>query len=155
MEHQRKLEKWRDSGSAAVATLFAAKALKIFLSLGPSTLGNHAARLGGHFTTLPWRDISDFWGLYVCSLICWAFGHVGKPNANRSSRGAAARWIVKAAELQPGQLQSVAGREDTQGVVGLVRDALERDCMGGRSILYADAVGVLRKLEEGDNWKRF
>ncbi|KAM4066005.1 fungal specific transcription factor [Hirsutella rhossiliensis] len=155
MEHQRKLDKWRNSGSAAVATLYAAKALKIFLSLESSTLGNHQARLPGQFRTLPWRDISDFWGLYVCSLICWAFGHVGKPNANKSSRAAAAQWIAKVAELQPGPLQALAGREDSQGVVGLVRDVLERDCLGGRSILYADAVGVLRKLEEGDNWKRF
>ncbi|EQL04001.1 Transcription factor, fungi [Ophiocordyceps sinensis CO18] len=156
MEHQRKLEKWRNSGSAAVATVFAAKALEMFLSLEPSTLGNHQARLaGGQFRTVPWRDISDFWGLYVCSLICWAFGHVGKPNANKSSRAAAAHWIVEVAGLQPGSLQALVGREDSQGVVGLVRDVLERDCLGGRSILYADAVGVLRKLEEGDNWKRF
>jgi hypothetical protein len=33
--------------------------------------------------------------------------------------------------------------------VGLVRRKLESDCVGGRSRLYVDAVGVLRKLEEG------
>ena len=33
-------------------------------------------------------------------------------------------------------------------MVGLVRRRLEWDCVGGRSRLYVDAVGVLKKLEE-------
>lgn len=37
-------------------------------------------------------------------------------------------------------------------MVGLIHDVLGRDCLGGRNILYADAVRVLRKLEEVDNW---
>ncbi|KJZ78707.1 hypothetical protein HIM_02098 [Hirsutella minnesotensis 3608] len=147
MKHQRKLEQWRNSGSAAIATLFAAKALKAFLGLESGA--------ASQLKPLPWRDISDFWGVYVCSLICWAFGHVGKPNTKKSSRAAAVRWILKVSELEPGSIQVLIGEEDSQRVVGLVRDVLERDCLGGRSILYADAVGVLRKLEEGDNWKRF
>ena len=154
MEHQKKLENWRNSGSAAIATVFAAKALKIFLDLGPSPLENHEMLLAQQVRGSAWRDISDFWGVYVCTLICWAFGHVGK-RSKRSSRGAAVRWIQTVAELEPGQLQIMAGWEDSQGVVGLVHDVLERDCLGGRSILYADAVGVLRKLEEVDNWKWF
>ncbi|POR38417.1 Uncharacterized protein TPAR_01385 [Tolypocladium paradoxum] len=155
LEHQKKLVRWRNSGSAVAATVFAAKALKIFLNLGPSALEGHEVLLASQKRGSPWRDISDFWGVYVCALICWAFGHVGKPSGSRSSRGAAVGWIQTVAELEPGQLQTMAGWEDSQGVVGLVHDVLEKDCLGGRSILYADAVGVLRKLQEVDSWKWF
>jgi hypothetical protein len=47
------------------------------------------------------------------------------------------------------------GRREAAGVVGLVRKRLESDCVGGRSRLYVDAVGVLRKVEEGVGWKWF
>ncbi|KAJ6443361.1 stress responsive a/B barrel domain-containing protein [Purpureocillium lavendulum] len=153
MDHKAKLQKWRRSGNAAAATVFAAKALKIFLNLGPGPLGQNDAPLASQMRSSPnWTDISDFWGVYVCALICWAFGYEGKRNPSKSSRGAAVGWLLTVSELEPGDLQNLAGREESQGVVGLVHDVLERDCLGGRNILYADAVGVLRKLEEVDNW---
>ena len=40
-------------------------------------------------------------------------------------------------------------RAEAGGVVALVRRRLESECVGGRSRLFVDAVGVLRKLEEG------
>jgi hypothetical protein len=49
----------------------------------------------------------------------------------------------------------VRGRREAAGVVGLVRRKLESDCVGGRSRLYVDAVGVLGKVEDGAGWKWF
>jgi hypothetical protein len=47
------------------------------------------------------------------------------------------------------------GRREAVGVVGLVRRRLESDCLGGRSRLYVDAVGILRRVEEGVGRKWF
>jgi hypothetical protein len=190
----------------------------------------------------PWSaDMSDYWALYVCALICWAFGHPaaarGNGNGNggaggggggggggvdvqgqgqgqgqnggsggsrqRStsssgsgrdnspaaallllpnggggaavgasrpgSGGSASSFTATAGDEEAvGWLRMVAGagarledvvrargRREAAGVVGLVRKRLESDCVGGRSRLYVDAVGVLRKVEEGVGWKWF
>ncbi len=153
-QFQNQLSRWRDSGSSAVAAAFAARALVAFLGLGLDDKGN-AARS----TSSSCNDISDFWGIYVCALICWAFGHVGRDGSGAwnegSSRPAALQWLRSAAKMQPVQVQRLVGRRNAQAVVGLAREALEREHLGGRSILIADAVGVLRKLEDGDLCKRF
>lgn len=164
MEHQKQLEKWRDSGSAAVAVAFASRALKLFLGLQRSKDGNTAAAASSFQQRAQQqqkqrKEISDFWGIYVCSLICWAFGHVGAA-ASRSkapTRRAAVQWLLRAADMEPGRIQQMSEQERQagSGAVGLARASLEKDCLGGRSILLADAVGVLKKLEEGDNYRRF
>ncbi|KAF7548388.1 hypothetical protein G7046_g8691 [Stylonectria norvegica] len=150
-EHQKRLNHWRNSGSAAVATVFAARAMKAFLNIG----GKNATSIQG--SSLSRRDISDYWGVYVCALICWAFGHVGKrdSSARIPSRDASMQWTLAVANMEPAQLQNLSGRREAHGVVGLARAALAKDCLGGRNILFADAVGVLKKLEQGDNWKWF
>ncbi|CEJ88464.1 hypothetical protein VHEMI04729 [[Torrubiella] hemipterigena] len=152
-QHQKQLATWRDSGSANVAVAFAARALRIFLGIyldDKSVAKSQTSSILG-------RDISDFWGIYVCSLICWAFGHAGRDCAASGgpSRSAALHWLHAASGTQPGQIARLSGRRNAQGAVGLARELLERDCLGGRSILLADAVGVLRKLEDGDTCKRF
>ncbi|RCI08136.1 hypothetical protein L249_6318 [Ophiocordyceps polyrhachis-furcata BCC 54312] len=144
-EHQHKLDRWRTSGSAAAATLFAAKALKLFLGLESSS----------HSSRVAWRDISDFWGVYVCALICWAAAKEGG-KSRTTTRASAVRWILDVAQGNGNEsaVQALTGGlEGSRGVIGLARDALERDCLGGRSILFADAVGVLRKLDEGQGWR--
>ncbi|KAJ6783340.1 hypothetical protein PWT90_04339 [Aphanocladium album] len=152
-QHQSQLSRWRDSGSSAAAAAFAARALVAFLGIGPDDKGNATT------SNSPCNDISDFWGIYVCALICWAFGHVGRDGSGAwndgSSRPAALQWLQSAAKMQPAQVQRLSGRRNAQAVVGLAREALEREHFGGRSILIADAVGVLRKLEDGDGCKRF
>ncbi|PFH57606.1 hypothetical protein XA68_14799 [Ophiocordyceps unilateralis] len=140
-EHQHKLDRWRTSGSAAAATLSAAKALKLFLGL--DSRRKTATTAAG-----AWRDISDFWGVYVCALICWAAA--GQDKSKPATRASATRWILTVASAE---VQTLSGREGSRGVIGLARDVLEKDCLGGRSILFADAVGVLRKLDEGDGWR--
>ncbi|UKZ73335.1 hypothetical protein TrVFT333_000980 [Trichoderma virens FT-333] len=161
MEHQRQLEKWRDSGSAAVAAAFAARALKLFLGLQRCVNKDGSASIPPQFQRTQQKEISDFWGIYVCSLICWAFGHVGNGNsrteAKAPTRRAAIQWILKVSDMEPGRIQQMSEQEKQvgSGAVNLARASLEKDCLGGRNILLADAVGVLKKLEEGDNYRRF
>ncbi|KAL7788437.1 hypothetical protein V8C43DRAFT_287581 [Trichoderma afarasin] len=159
MEHQRQLEKWRDSGSAAVAAAFAARALKLFLGLQRCVNKDGSASIPPQFQRTQQKEISDFWGIYVCALICWAFGHVGisRTEAKAPTRRAAIQWILKMSDMEPGRIQQMSEQEKQvgSGAVSLARASLEKDCLGGRNILLADAVGVLKKLEEGDNYRRF
>ena len=155
-EHQKRLNQWRNSGSAAGATVFAARALKAFFNFTPEFL--HSAEDAGVAELgTSWTDISDYWGVYVCVLICWAFGHAGKRDeADESpSRDASVQWIMTVADMEPTELRNWSGRFEVRGVVSLVRKELAKDCLGGRNILFADAVGVLEKLEQGGNWKWF
>lgn len=156
-EHKQKLGQWRNSGTSAIATVFAARAIRDFLDLS-DTPGENVAKANPPHGVVTCKEISDYWGLYVCTLICWAFGHVGKRSTTDKrlpARTRAITWIQTVAELEPGQLQALPGREDSQTIVGFIRDILEKDCLGGRNILFADSVGVLRKLEEVDNWSWF
>lgn len=157
-EHQKRLGQWQNSESAAVATVFAARALKAFFNLKAGAL---AGENSGDSTSLEhgasWTDISDYWGVYVCVLICWAFGHTGKRQkaATTPSTDAAMKWIVSVAEMEPGQVLGWTGRAEAHGVIGFARRELAKDCIGGRNMLFADAVRVLEKLEQGGNWKWF
>lgn len=159
-EHKRKLGQWRDSGTSAIATVFAARAIRDFLSLSDADEAGQAAAppVTTHHGVVACKDISDYWGLYVCTLICWAFGHVRKRPSSESrlpARSRAINWIQAVADMEPAQLQASSGREGSQAIVGFARDILEKDCLTGRNILFADSVGVLRKLEEVDNWSWF
>ncbi|KAK7722594.1 hypothetical protein SLS64_001131 [Diaporthe eres] len=130
----------------------------------------HAARallgfLGGDGPITPQPGcISDYWGMYVCALIIWAFGH----RAARSSSSSSPQKTPLPEDESISWLQSVAciqrpedatrmkhRREASAGVVSLVKRRLHADCVGPRSQLYVDAVGVLKKLEEGLNWRWF
>lgn len=57
--------------------------------------------------------------------------------------------------MAPTQIMSLAGRSHAQGAIGLAKEFLEKECLGGRSILLADAAGVLAKLDEGGSCVRF
>ncbi|KAF7550540.1 hypothetical protein G7Z17_g5655 [Cylindrodendrum hubeiense] len=157
-EHKERLNQWRKSGSAAAATVFAARALKAFLGLDSTLEGSDGAvsqppRRQCAF----WKDISDYWGVYVCALICWAFGDTGKGSqaAGTAAREAATQWIMTVAEMDPAEVQNLSDRHGAYEVVSLARAELAADCLGGRNILFADAAGVLERLEHGDNWKWF
>ncbi|KAM5359525.1 hypothetical protein ACJZ2D_014420 [Fusarium nematophilum] len=149
-EHQKLVEQWRGSGTAAIATVFAARALKAFLGLGTqSTEVEGCEAEAGRPRKAPWADISDYWGIYVCALICWAFGHTDKRDTctEAVSRELATQWIVAVAEMEPADVVGLAQRHEARGVVSLAREELAAECLGGRNILFADAVGVLKKLE--------
>ena len=152
-EHQQQLEKWQKSGSACIAVAFATRALRCFLELKPPDADGEDGEMGSLF----WKDISDYWGVYVCALICWAFGHRGKwrGGVSATSRRLAVEWILATADLEPAKIQELNQRQEALGVVGLAMTVLARDCQGGRNILFADSVRVLKKLGEGDNWSWF
>ncbi|KAG7427244.1 Zinc finger protein 641 [Fusarium oxysporum f. sp. raphani] len=152
VEHQRLLGEWCKSSTAAIATVFAARALNIFLNLKASSdQGEDRKGKSNQQQTIHWTDISDYWGIYVCSLICWAFGIEDKQDKDNTKflPKAAKQWILTVADLEPSELQAQNHRNGAQKVVSLVKEALENDCLGGGNILFADAVNVLKQLERG------
>ncbi|KLP06041.1 Uncharacterized protein LW94_1880 [Fusarium fujikuroi] len=153
-EHQRLLGEWCKSSTAAIATVFAARALSIFLNLKASSdQGEDRKGKSNEQQVVHWKDISDYWGVYVCSLICWAFGIENKQDKNNTKilPKAPKQWILIVADLEPSELQAQNHRSGAQKVVSLVKEVLENDCLGGGNILFADAVNVLKQLERGES----
>jgi hypothetical protein len=157
--HKQHLGAWCKSPAAALAASFAARALVDFLNLRSPRMqdARMAADVG---RGVSWNDISDYWGVYVCALVCWAFGQGAQADERSLDTGEASRqvaldWILRASEMEPEQLSNWPQRRSTRAVVCLARDLLSRDCLGGRNILFADAVCVLKKLGNGDRLKRF
>ncbi|KAI1750791.1 hypothetical protein F4782DRAFT_233654 [Xylaria castorea] len=169
---------WINSAHAGAASTFAAKALLAFLTNDNtpnnrnSTDGNQQ---GGEWDML---DISDYWALYVCALICWSIGQrttrgamgrggngntcfssASTHNINSSSDKAeneAKGWLKMVASLSPeAVIQNVRGRREALGVIAMVRRRLESETVGGKSKLLVDAVRVLKTLEEDPNKGRF
>ncbi|KAH8887725.1 hypothetical protein GQ53DRAFT_768056 [Thozetella sp. PMI_491] len=193
LEHKKRLKVWaeqqypgpqqhlRPSGgsgakgrNATKATIYAAKAILAFLNrTRTSGAGEGTAVQSGPGLGRWSYDISDYWGMYVCALICWAFSHRARAGGDRGATGGsgelspqrsstssladedALTWLRAVADMCVEDVARVRGRREAAGVVGLVRRRLEMDCVGGKSRLYVDAVGVLKKLEEGANWKWF
>ncbi|KLO94176.1 Uncharacterized protein LW93_11759 [Fusarium fujikuroi] len=153
-EHQRLLGEWCKSSTAAIATVFAARALSIFLNLKASSdQGEDRKGKSNEQQVVHWKDISDYWGVYVCSLICWAFGIENKQDKDNTKilPKAPKQWILIVADLEPSELQAQNHRSGAQKVVSLVKEVLENDCLGGGNILFADAVNVLKQLERGES----
>lgn len=187
LEHQKRLKAWVEGRSApsltpghhqgtpsspntaslegmssGKATIYAARALVEYLTRGVDSSNGLTPYMTG---------LSDYWGMYVCALIIWAFGHragkysgstggsSGSPTTKGTPMGEdeAIDWLRVVADLvQPEHAARVRGRrEASAAVVSMIKQRLEADCVGGRSRLYVDAVGVLRKLEQGVNWRWF
>ena len=69
---------------------------------------------------------------------------------------AALEWTEAAAGMRPDQVAEMRGRRGPQCVVSRVRARLDKNGLGStKGKLYVDAVGVLKKLEEGINWRWF
>ncbi|KAH8196856.1 hypothetical protein TruAng_008969 [Truncatella angustata] len=179
VQHQKTLKQWSGSLHAATATRFAAQALVAFLTT------NDNDTMFSSDSKRKWNmaDISDYWAIYVCALICWALGHRGTNTTTSisgpsSSRGGGnnndndnANYTEREGEIEAlGWLHLVGGLANPQdvvshvslhgrsviiGVVAMVRRRLEGEALGTRNRLLVDAVGVLKKLEEGMNWKWF
>lgn len=143
-QHKQQLAMWRDSANAAVAVAFATRALRGFLDIEPSEVLSK-------FKVAVHKDISDFWGIYVCALVCWVFGRtdISPNNHQMPSREATLKWLQEASQLTPKQIEHLEGRTDAKGVIILAKEALEQMYMSSTCILLTDALGVLGKLEEG------
>ncbi|EKJ75956.1 hypothetical protein FPSE_03904 [Fusarium pseudograminearum CS3096] len=149
-EHQKLLDTWRSSGTASIATVFAARSLKLFLNLQTSLSQAKSSR--GEtcpVKTRPLSGISNYWGIYVCSLICWAFGLTEEQDKPRISatQDATKEWILRVASQEPSEVHIQSDRNGARGVVGLVRQMLSTECLGGGNKLFFDAINVLIRLE--------
>jgi hypothetical protein len=83
--------------------------------------------------TIPLSDISDYWGMYVCALICWAFGTAEEQDKPRKgvTKEATKEWILRVASQEPSEVQMQSGRNGARGVVGLVRQTLSTETVVG------------------------
>lgn len=185
LEHQKRLKAWVEGRSSSMSPTTGASQPSSPTTAGLEGMSStkatiYAARalvglldsLSGHGPTPYLGSVSTYWAIYVCALIIWAFGHrAGKSSSSSSSGGSSAspkkggpmtdddalNWLRMVADIgQSEHLSRVRGRrEASASVVGMTKRILEADCVGGRSRLYVDAVGVLKKLEEGINWRWF
>ncbi|KAI0540507.1 hypothetical protein GGR58DRAFT_522016 [Xylaria digitata] len=176
---------WSSSVHAGAASTFAAKALLAFFDINDaSNTPNDHDSTGGNRQGGGWNmsEISDYWALYVCALICWSLGHslghrtmrgaVGRGGAdgtgfsatstqnNNSASGKgeseAKGWLKMLASSSPeAAIQNVQARREALGVIAMVRRRLESETIGGKSKLLVDAVRVLKSLEEDPNRGRF
>ncbi|EAA27315.2 hypothetical protein GE21DRAFT_9093 [Neurospora crassa] len=209
--HQRCLKAWaenyhyRQGGDANVPTdmanlsvvkaiKYAARSIVQFLSPVSPGVSRYAPVKGAATedrSSFWGKDISDYWALYVCALIFWAFGHRARSIPTISSTIAAATDVQQQQQQQQhsakrqrtGDIKAsltsrhgssaaadqramswlrmlgadnvteediirARSRSESMSVVSLVRRRLEVDCIGGKNMLYVEAVAVLRRLEE-------
>ncbi|PNH41312.1 hypothetical protein VD0004_g5794 [Verticillium dahliae] len=166
-EHKKRLRQWSSSSEAATSVIFACRAMEAFTAQGNRRDADEddedADNMDIWDTQRPrtWRDdVSDYWGMYVCALICWAFGHGASADEMedatmvREGAGEAATlaWVRAVARMGEKDVMKIRNLQDSTKVVELARSWLEADCIGNRSRLFVDAVRVLRKLEEGVQW---
>ncbi|KAK6950816.1 hypothetical protein Daesc_007341 [Daldinia eschscholtzii] len=196
-QHKKRLQQWCGSPHAGVAAGFAAKALLAFLdgaesrnhntlntavSSDPEEEGEYVSDWGKSWNML---DISDYWAVYVCALICWALGHrsivrnngtfsgsgsdcssphhdqnnnndSSNANAGEGGEWEAIRWLKKVAGLSVADSSLGArSRRESMGVISMVRRRLEDEAVGAKSRLLVESVGTLKKLEERVGQKWF
>lgn len=160
-DHQKRLAKWCDTGDAAIAVVFACRALRAFTEHGDTEEDSDDEDdmdVWDMGRPRMWKDdISDYWAMYVCALICWAYGHRASRDGpvGQEDESSALRWVRTVASMRAADVLNLRPKHDATAIVSLVRRWLDMDCIGGRSRLYVDAVGVLKRLEEGVTWKWF
>lgn len=176
VEHQKRLKAWiegRSSTTSSTSPVSPTAASLEGMSSSKATI--HAARaLVGYFErgveasngVTPYvTSISNYWSMYVCALVIWAFGQKsgkfsssssgssGSPTSAKGqvmSEDEAVAWLRAVADSGvPETVGRAKGRREASAViVSMVKRRLEADCVGGRSCLYNDAVGILKNLEE-------
>ncbi|KAI0179191.1 hypothetical protein GGR52DRAFT_295974 [Hypoxylon sp. FL1284] len=190
-QHKRRFQLWLGSPQATTAARFAAKALVAFLDhSNHNTLNSAVSRSDldeeEEDRDRNWNmsDISDYWAMYVCALICWALGHraaarssgaglglglgLGSEssssqhnphhcNGNAGEKGEreALKWLKMVASLGADEVPNVRSRREVLGVVSMVKRRLEDEAVGSRSRLLVDAMRTLKNLEEQVDYKRF
>ncbi|KAI0838687.1 hypothetical protein F5Y06DRAFT_267561 [Hypoxylon sp. FL0890] len=183
-QHKRRLQLWCGSLHAGTAVRFAAKALLAYLdhtnhsnhNILNAAVSSDPGEDQGPGRSWNMLDISDYWAMYVCALICWALGHrtmvrgssagsgLGSDshqhnnnhsNANVGEKGEreAMRWLKMVAGLSADKALSIRGRKETMGIISMVRKRLEDEAAGSKSRLLVDAMWTLKKLEERVNHK--
>jgi len=166
---------WSSSVHAGAASIFAAKALLAFLDTNDNDTLNNQSQTENWQRGSEWNrsNISDYWALYVCTLVCWALAHrpmraAGSSSANynivsnlaaggdNQVEQEAKGWLKMVASLNPeAVMQNVRGRRKVLGVISMVRKRLEDEAVGCKSKLLVDSVRVLKNLEGESNRARF
>lgn len=190
-QHKRQLQLWCNSSHIATAARYAAKALVAFLdhndhnnrnTLNATVSRSDLEEQEDQSRDRSWNmlDISDYWAMYACALVCWALGHRAMvrdsgagsgpgsdssssrhhhnhSNANAGEKGEreAIRWLKMVAGLSTEKVLNVRGRKETISVISMVKRRLEDEAVGSRSRLLVDAIRTLKNLEERVNYKWF
>ncbi|KAK0702602.1 hypothetical protein B0T21DRAFT_299794 [Apiosordaria backusii] len=85
-EHVRRVRQWVSGSlpgfSILKATHYASRALLAFLDRRHGSEDNSGSSASSSSSRV--ADISDYWALHVCALICWAFNH-GLRNSNKAA----------------------------------------------------------------------
>ncbi|KAI0913943.1 hypothetical protein F4823DRAFT_558526 [Ustulina deusta] len=172
------IRSWSSSVHAGAATTFAAKALLAFFDTNNNTSNDQeSTERNQHGGGWAMSEISDYWALYICALICWSInrttrGGMGRgsadgagfsPASTSNSNSALGKaeseakgWLKMVAGLSPETaIQNVRARREALGVVAMVRVRLENESIGGKNKLLVDAVRVLKSLEDEPNRARF
>ncbi|KAI0386694.1 hypothetical protein F5Y04DRAFT_275145 [Hypomontagnella monticulosa] len=190
-QHKRRLQLWCGSRHAGAAAGFAAKGLLAYLdhtdysnynTLNTTVSSTDAEEEDeedqGRGRSWSMLDISDYWAMYVCALICWALGqrpmartgsgprpdfpsnhhnnhHNSNANANAGEKGEreSIKWLKLVASLSAEKALTVRSRKESIGVISMVRRRLEDEAVGGKNRLLVDAMGTLKKLEERVGYK--
>ncbi|PBP16048.1 hypothetical protein BUE80_DR013235 [Diplocarpon rosae] len=175
---RQRLKGWSTSLAAAQATHHACQVLSQALSRTFSFASD-----GNTNTTL--CCISDYWGLYISALICWAFGHryqslnpsdgtFGTLARSSSSTGTQATdahetllpsnlrlqaftYINGMLELGVEELlaSQASMKSETAGMLDAVHHRLEVESVGHESGLLVDAIRVLAEIRKDGGVKRF
>jgi hypothetical protein len=171
---QAHVKTWCSSPSAAQATHYACRILSDSLSQSSGAAqDNHTESTAG---------ISDYWSLYIATLITWAFHHKyqtsggsGSGTLSRSNSSTALGSVdvdapvsddarIKALTYANGMLvldvedliaNKANPKAETLSVIDAVRHRLEIESVGSRCGLLVDAIGVLKKLSQGRRGKWF
>ncbi|KAI1331743.1 hypothetical protein F5Y16DRAFT_359143 [Xylariaceae sp. FL0255] len=174
---QSDFQTWGGSAHAGVAANFASKALLAFLDTNDNVSNAPLSTEASGEWNL-WNmnsDLSDYWALYVCALICWAVTYrPAKGNGRRNHGGATAPgssqddtvsqeledkakdWLRTVAILEPEAVgPNLQGQREVLGVISMVRKRLESEAVGDKNKLLVDAVRVLKSLEANPNPSRF
>ncbi|KAH8685999.1 hypothetical protein BGZ60DRAFT_511139 [Tricladium varicosporioides] len=171
-DHLRRLKSWSTSPAAAQATIHSCHILSLRLSR-------------------PYKDshqpdfLSDYWSLYVATLICWAFGHRYQISNNVSSglnrgnsstparpavvedvtsletadgaRSKALQYVNSMLALNIDDLLTpkASMKGETSSVINAVRYCLELSSVGDKSSILVDCIGVLKKISKSGKGKWF
>lgn len=172
---QNRLKQWSSSAAAAQAVHHACQILSQTLAqpLVPPPDGSPNKRC-----------ICDYWSLYVCALVCWAFGHRYQNFAPGSSTGTLTRSSssteirvidpdetplsndtrLKVLTYTHGMLDlnvedlltsKASVKGETVGVIDAVRQRLEIESVGNKCGMLVDAIVVLTKIKKAGKMKWF
>lgn len=148
---QARLKVWSSSLAAAAATQHACRLLSLALS-------QSYARPGGE--AVPRTScISDYWALYACALICWAFGHkyqaaTSSGSSSAVSRSSSSTAINRSMDLDSPSTPTDEGRLKALTYINSMLELSTEELLTGKASMRGETAGivdVVRARLERDN----